>query len=202
MRADRGKSWKQAFAAGLVSGSLASALSALALAIRGAREPGTVAGPLNGPSQWIYGTWAAHRRDATLRHTMSGYAIHHVVSVGWATIHEKHITSLFPHTVAGRLGASLLTTAIAYVVDYKVAPYRLQPGFDKQLSGASIALVYGAFAAGLFLGTPRLWPGRRAVTRTSQIAAPPARTKLSTPTRERGYSTGVSRAAHPGGGLQ
>jgi hypothetical protein len=45
--------------------------------------------------------------------------------------------------------AGLATAAIACAVDFQVARGRLQPGFDKQLSRKSLALVYVAFGVGL-----------------------------------------------------
>jgi len=37
----------------------------------------------------------------------------------------------------------------AYVTDYYLVPKRFTPGFEKRLSGQSLALVYGALALGL-----------------------------------------------------
>jgi hypothetical protein len=43
-------------------------------------------------------------------------------------------------------------SALAAVVDLKLVPHRLTPGFQERLSSKSLALVYGSFAAGLFAG--------------------------------------------------
>lgn len=148
--------WKQAGRRALYSGSAAAVLSALALAICGRRERSSASAALNGPSQWVWGESAAYRRRASLRHTLLGYCIHHVASVGWATLHEKHFASrvqgrgVLPHLVAGAATATL-----ACVVDFKVARGRLQPGFNKQLSRRSLALVYAGFGLGLALGRLR-----------------------------------------------
>jgi hypothetical protein len=131
---------------------MAAICSAIALAACGALEGKAPAGPLNGPSQWIYGRLAAHRRRASFQYTVVGYAIHHVVSVGWAALHEKHIAGLFgKRSTAARFGAAAVTAAIACFVDYQVAQGRAQPGFEKQLSRKSLFAVYAAFAAGLVL---------------------------------------------------
>jgi hypothetical protein len=145
--------WKQASQRALYSGGAAAVLSALALAICGKLERNSPGAPLNGPSQWVWGTPAAYRRGASFRHTVLGYCIHHVASVGWATVHEKHFasrlrgTDLLPHLVAGAVTATL-----ACIVDFRVARGRMQPGFDKQLSRASLALVYMSFGLGLAMG--------------------------------------------------
>ena len=146
------KAWREAWDNAMLSGSLAAICSAMALAIGGALEGRAPAGPLNGPSQWIYGRWAAHRRRASFRHTVVGYAIHHIVSIGWAVLHEKHVASLFEEKSSpARLGAAAATAAIACFVDYQVAQGRAQPGFEKQLSRRSLFAVYAAFAVGLAL---------------------------------------------------
>lgn len=202
MSAPAVNTWRTAFTNALTSGSVASLLSAAALADCGRREPGTAAGPLNGPSQWVFGSWAARRRDASLRHTLLGYAIHHVVSIGWATVHEKHITRLFPRrSVVGQLAAGAITAGLAYLVDYKVAPRRLQPGYDKQLSGSSLVLVYASFAVGLLLGgmirrlryrAPANLPAERVCARSARAGLPPHRSA-------RRYSAPAREAAHSGG---
>jgi hypothetical protein len=145
--------WKQAVYRGAIGGTLASVLSALALAACGRLESGTAAGPVNGPSQWLWGKQAARVRRASWRHTAVGYAIHHLMSVGWATVHEKQVASPIPVPFASHLGRGAVTAAVACFVDYQVAPRRLQPGFEQQLSRKSLLLVYAAFAVGLALGS-------------------------------------------------
>jgi hypothetical protein len=94
-----------------------------------------------------------------------GYAIHHIVSVGWAALHEKHVASLVEEkSSSARLGAAAVTAAIACFVDYQVAQGRAQPGFEKQLSRKSLFAVYAAFAVGLALrprASQTMVPGRR-----------------------------------------
>jgi hypothetical protein len=125
-------------------------LSALVLVWRGWAENRRPAGPVNGPSQWVWGRGAAHRRRFTLAHTLLGYAIHHASSLFWARTHAA-----LHARPAGSLGGEMLraasTSALACAVDYRVAPRRLQPGFEQQLSRASLLLVYASF--GLALGT-------------------------------------------------
>lgn len=145
--------WKEAFYRALISGSAASILSSFVLAWRGRQESGSAAGPINGPSQWIWGPSAARKRRASLRHTATGYAIHHSASVGWATVYEKHVAGLTAgKPLPQRLLACSAMAAFACFVDYRIARGRLQPGFEKQLSRGSLLMVYGAFALGLALG--------------------------------------------------
>src|SRR5688572_24464081 len=81
--------WKSAMRQAVVSGTAASLFSAAVLALAGKLEGGSAAGPLNGPSQWIFGRRAAYRRSASLKHTLTGLVIHHAMAVGWATLHER-----------------------------------------------------------------------------------------------------------------
>jgi hypothetical protein len=143
--------WKRALCRGAVSGSSAALLSGITLALCGRLENDAPAGPLNGPGQWIWGQRAAYRRRATWR-TVVSYSIHHVVSIGWAAAHEKHVAGLTRgKPFAARLLGAGITAAVACGVDYGVAKGRMQPGFDKQLSRLSLLLVYSAFALGLAL---------------------------------------------------
>ncbi len=143
--------WNRALRFGMTSGAVASLLSAAMLAALGKFENRAAAGPINGPSQWLWGRRAARRRAPSLRHTLAGYAIHHVTSSGWAIVHEKLFGPPRTTTLAEELGKGAVTAAMACVVDYRVTPKRLQPGFDTQLSRQSLALVYAAFALGLAL---------------------------------------------------
>jgi hypothetical protein len=134
------------------AGTAASVLSALALAACGLREEGSAAGPLNGPSQWIWGEREARTTRATVRHTLVGYAIHHLSSLLWATLHERMFAPGAAAASPARTGAeAMATAALAYVVDYHIAPRRFRPGFRKHLSPPAIFCTYAAFAAGLAL---------------------------------------------------
>jgi hypothetical protein len=146
-------SWKVAVLRGLLSGSAASLLSGAMLAICGKLERNAPAGPLNGPSQWVWGERAARQRRASFRETAVGYGIHHGVSIGWAAVHEKYVASLLnAHSLPERLLAGAATASFACFMDYGVARGRLRPGFEKQLTRKSLLLVYGAFALGLAIG--------------------------------------------------
>src|SRR5581483_6182015 len=143
----------------LVSGSLASLFSAVALALLGTLEGRTAAGPLNGPSQWVFGEHAAHRRQWSARYTLVGYAIHHLASVGWALLHERHVRELIARRGPGpRSWTAAATATVACISDFLIARGRLRPGFEKQLNWKSLSVVYAAFALGLSLQFPARTP--------------------------------------------
>jgi hypothetical protein len=142
--------WKTSARQAVISGTAASLLSTAVLALTGKLERNAPAGPINGPSQWLFGRQAAYRRSASLRHTLTGFLIHHAMATGWAVLHER----LFgrhkaTQTPTRRLGSAIATAAVANFVDYRLTPRRLQPGFEAQLSKKSLLAVYAAFAVGL-----------------------------------------------------
>jgi hypothetical protein len=142
--------WKHSFRQAMVSGTAASLLSTAVLALAGKRENNAPAGPINGPSQWLFGRQAAYRKSASLRHTLTGFLIHHSMAVGWALLHERVFgRRKSMQTPARRLRNAAVTATVANLVDYKLTPRRLQPGFDAQISKKSMLAVYAAFAVGL-----------------------------------------------------
>jgi hypothetical protein len=145
---------RQAARRSVFSGSCASVGSAIALGLRSRAEGGSAAGPLNGPSQWLWGEDEAHARDLTLRHTAVGYAIHHLSANLWAVLYETVSGDKGTHKPTARILAEAAgVTAFAFAVDYGLTPRRLQPGFEKHVSPFSVALGYAAFAMGLAAST-------------------------------------------------
>jgi len=139
----------------LVSGSAASLVSMAMLAWRGHLENGSAAAPVNAPSHWFWGRESLRRDGTTLRHTAVGAAVHHASSLFWAAIYALLQSRRRPQPVAD----AITLTAVAAVVDLKLVPARLTPGFEQRLSRRSLAWVYGGFAAGLVLGAALV--GRR-----------------------------------------
>jgi hypothetical protein len=134
----------------VVSGSAASLASAAALMACSAIHEGSAAGGLNGPSQWLWGEAEAYTREATLRHTAVGYAIHHATSIFWAVLHEAVFGGSRRRKPALQHCAEAVVSAgTAYVVDYHLTPRRFRPGFEKHVSPKGMVAVYAAFAAGL-----------------------------------------------------
>lgn len=144
------KNWGQSIREGLVSGTIASIASTIALSILGKAELGKTAAPINGPSQWIWGRHAPYQDRFSLRYTIVGYAIHHAASVFWALWYEKLRQRMGPaESAAGALAPAVITAATAYEVDFHFTPKRLTPGFEHRLSQRSLLMVYGTFALGL-----------------------------------------------------
>jgi hypothetical protein len=158
------KPWKKAIQDGLVSGAIAAAVSAIALAARGKFESNSLFGPVNAISHWIWGDEAAQHDDASARYSLLGYAIHNSAATMWATIYErwfgqyaeKHLdkhsdTPVEKREIAKAITAGMAVSAAACFVDYKMTPHRLQPGYEMRLSKQSLFFVYAAFGLGMVL---------------------------------------------------
>jgi hypothetical protein len=142
-------SWTDALRFALQSGTVASVLSSAVLASRGAIERHDPAGPMNGPSQWIWGLGAPYVRGFSFRHTVLGYLIHHASSILWAAMFEKAAARRAARPAVETLALAGATAVVASIVDFKLVPRRLTPGFEKRLSRQSLVLTYGAFALAL-----------------------------------------------------
>lgn len=144
------KPWREALRDGAVTGSIASLLSSAVLALRGRQETGSHYAPTNAISHWIWGDEAATHDEPSLRHTATGYGIHHASSTLWAVVYETLFGDRADHKDAGAaIAGAAAVAAVACFVDYKLTPHRLQPGFEQRLSSGSLFMVYSAFAAGL-----------------------------------------------------
>jgi hypothetical protein len=145
------KPWRQALDDAALSGGLASALSTLVLAWRGRQDAGAGAAPLNAPTHWLWRRALSQDRSS-LRYTFLGMIVHHVSSVFWACFYERAAP---PQGRDARkaLRDAAAVASLAAVVDFKLVPERLTPGFERRLNVPSVVLVYVAFASGLALGS-------------------------------------------------
>jgi len=151
----------------MISGTSAAVCSAAALAVLGKLTAGTAAGPLNGPTQMILGERAARDRSASLK-TVAGVGLHHLIAIGWATLHEAYVAPLARGRGPGaKLLAGVATAALTYGADYGIARGRLRPGFEKHLGLASRIAVYSALAVGLALPSLLTGKSRSAVRRVA-----------------------------------
>lgn len=136
----------------VISGSAASVSSTLALAGCGTRDCSSAYAPVNAVSHWLWRDKAVAQQRPTLRYTITGYLIHHSMSIFWALAYEALLAS--PRNRRSRVrpvAAAAGVAAAACVVDLKATPERLTPGFERRLSSPSLALVYASFGLGLLL---------------------------------------------------
>lgn len=136
----------------LSDGTLAAVLSAAMLLWRGRSETGSAAAPINAVSHWLWPREALARDDASWRLTGTGSAVHWASATMWAYLYRKLRAYRAQPTRANAVSDAVAVTAVAALVDLKLVPKRLTPGFEERLSPRSLALVYVGFAAGLALG--------------------------------------------------
>lgn len=160
----------------LVSGSVASVCSTLAVSAFSRWHSGTAAAGTNAASQWFWYPQARMARQPSLRHTLVGYAVHHASSVFWACTFE----ALRPRTAraGGRAARAAGVAAAAYVVDYHVVPRRLSPGFEHRIGASGMWATYAAFALGLFVASH---PAVQPRPRMSHRPAPPSSSRAPRP---------------------
>lgn len=136
------------------SGLVAGLCAAGTAAARSVNEGSTAFAPLNAVTHCLWPRSAFRQESFSLRHTVTGFAIHEVSAIFWGMLFETLIDRM-PDARQRQQSfatatAAAATAATAYAVDYKIVPRRLTPGFEAHLSGKSLAAVYVALGAGLF----------------------------------------------------
>jgi len=150
----------RAVKSGTISGLATAAVASLA----GKRENGSYAAPLNATSHIIWGDEAAKQDQASVKYTLTGFLLNHGSAIFWASFYEKLAAGRgngrgkrgapgpgaanLPQ-VMNPLGRAAAVSAAAYVIDYHAIPKRFTPGFEKRLSGKSMAVIFFTLAAGL-----------------------------------------------------
>ena len=158
----RTESLSDALSRAIITSAAASAASALALMLLGAKEGQGGLRPLNATSHWLHGTAAGRRRQADLAHTVTGLVTHHLATMFWSLLLEK-LLGPRKRTLPELALAGAATSVLAAVVDYGLVPRRLSPGWELALSRKSMAGAFAAMAAGLTAGAfaARELPARR-----------------------------------------
>jgi hypothetical protein len=134
-----------------VTGTVASAVSAVALAALARHEGVGALQPLNATSHWLHGNEAGHVRRGDAQHTGVGLLTHHASTIFWAVLFEKFLGGR-PRDPLSLLGHGVAMSALAAAVDYGLTPKRLTPGWEVALSTRSMVLAYGALAIGFAAG--------------------------------------------------
>ena len=148
------KPWSRVFSHALVSGNAAGLVSMLALAVRGRIDARSAMRPINAPSHWIHGERGTRQDGVSTRYTLPGVLTHQLSAVFWALFFERLVPDRPEHrSPPALLGHAVAGTAVAALVDLKLVPKRLTPGFERPLSRHSLWWVYASFAVGLAAGS-------------------------------------------------
>jgi hypothetical protein len=136
----------------LITGSIASVVSAAVLSLLAKAEGKEPMQPINATSHWLHGEDAWTVTAVDVEHTATGYATHQAATVFWAALFET-IQSAAADIRPGKVirDAALVST-IAAIVDYGLVPRRLTPGWEGPLPIRSVAGGFVGMACGLAIG--------------------------------------------------
>ena len=138
---------------GIGRAQFVAASAALAVAAVGWLENGDAATPLNAVSHIAWGDESFERAELSVKYTGAGLALNQVSVASWALLHEWIFGRARDE---GKWGISLaggfLVSALAYLVDFKLVPEKLKPGFERKLSSGSLIAVYLLLALALGWG--------------------------------------------------
>jgi hypothetical protein len=144
--------WARIGLSALVTGTVASVVSAAALALLAKAQGKGALQPVNATSHWLHGDQAGVRRGVDVAHTGVGYGTHHASAVFWALPFEAWLATQPNLTPGTLLRDAAVMSAIAAAVDYGAVPKRLTPGWELVLSKRSLLATFGALALGLAAG--------------------------------------------------
>jgi hypothetical protein len=133
----------------LTSGTVSALTASLAAALTGKRETGSYTSPLNATSHILWGDEAARHDEPSWKYTATGFLLNHAAAVMWGAAFARWFDKPEEEGIVKPLIGAAVVTAGAYVTDYYLVPKRFTPGFEKRVSGRSLATIYGALALGL-----------------------------------------------------
>lgn len=122
------------------------------LALAGRRDSRSAIAPINASSHVIWGDDAAQIEQPTLRHTVPGVAINLGAVFWWAFIFRFLFGRVADRGPLPALAAGASTMTLAWLLDYKVLPRRLTPGWELRISDRSLFAALAVMGAGLGLG--------------------------------------------------
>ena len=136
----------------VLTGTVASLVSAAALGALAKAEGENVLQPANATSHWLHGARASRQGAMDLAHTGVGLVTHHASALFWALPFEAW-QALYPHRSSAEIVRdAIVMSAIAAGVDYGLVPRRLTPGWELVLSKKSMVGAFASLAAGLAAG--------------------------------------------------
>jgi hypothetical protein len=136
----------------LISGTVASGVSAAVLAVLANAEGKRYVQPMNATSHWLHGEAAGDVNQVDAKHTGTGLATHQGACFFWGLIFEA-LRSTAPDAGPARIVRDAATVStVAAVVDYGLLPKYLTPGWEGPLPIRSIAGGFAGLALGFALG--------------------------------------------------
>lgn len=133
----------------LCSGAGATFAALTAITYLSRQEGQTAARPVNATSHVLWGPEDATRDGIDLRRTASGVAINIASAFFWAALFALAAPPVPKRTGVKVVATAFRTALLTALVDYRLIPRRLRPGWELALPGRSVALALAAWAGGL-----------------------------------------------------
>ena len=138
---------------GLVRSQSVALIAAASVALIGQIENGDGITPLNNVSHIAFGEEGFEQNELSLKYTGSALLLNQVSVTSWALLHEwifgkARDDGQWSVSMAG----GVLVSVLAYVADFKLAPDRYKPGFERELSSRGLIAVYVVLAIALGWG--------------------------------------------------
>ena len=138
---------------GAIRSQLVALSAAAVVAAVGQIENGDGLTPLNNVSHIAWGDDGFDQAELSVKYTGSALALNQVSVTSWALLHEWIFGKARDEgNWKVSLAGGVLVSALAYVVDFKLAPDRYKPGFERLLSSRGLLAVYVLLAIGLGWG--------------------------------------------------
>ena len=150
------KSPLQTLKDGLIRSQSVALMAAASVALIGYLESGDGVTPLNNVSHIAWGDEGFDQSEVSLKYTGTALMLNQISVTGWGLLHEWAFGRARDQ---GQWGVSLaggaLVSALAYVVDFKLAPDRYKPGFETMVSSRGLLAIYVLLALALGWGKTR-----------------------------------------------
>ena len=138
---------------GAVRSQIVALSAAASVAAVGQIENGDGLTPLNNVSHIAWGDDGFDQSQLSVKYTGAALVLNQISVTSWALLHEWIFGKARD---AGQwqisLAGGFLVSALAYVVDFKLAPDRYKPGFERLLSERGLLAVYVLLALALGCG--------------------------------------------------
>ena len=138
----------------MVTAGWAAALTTVSVMTLSSLEHRGPFAPVNAISHIAFGQASVGVEAPKPKLLVTGLVLNAGAMIGWAAVAELGyaVFRLPAGVLLAACPIAILTTVLAFIVDFHVVPKRLSPGFEMILSKRSLLIVYVAMGAALVVG--------------------------------------------------